>query len=348
MQSRLEKLKIDALLEIKAAKDKIHLEELENKFLGRKSGELTNLLKGLRDLEGDTRKTVGQMANEVKTIIEAEFVKKEQELTAVAWAKDLEKEKVDTTQPALPIVEGGHLHPITLVQSELEDLFTSMGFKVLDGPELESDYYNFEAVNIPKSHPARDMQDTFYIKGHDMNSDAPWVMRTHTSTMQVRALQKYGAPLRMIVPGKCYRNEATDARHEHTLYQLEGVVVDKDINLAHLKGVLEVVAKYLYGEDSKIKLRPKFYPFVEPGVNGEVTCSLCKGVGCKVCKNTGWMEIFGAGMVHPNVLKEGGIDSNVYQGFAFGFGLSRLVMLKYGIEDVRLLESGDLRFLKQF
>ena len=223
-----------------------------------------------------------------------------------------------------------------------------MGFMVLDGPELESDYYNFTAVNIPATHPARDMQDTFYIKGHGQNSDSPWVMRTHTSTMQVRSLQKYGTPLKMIVPGKCYRNEATDPRHEHTFYQLEGMVIDKGITFSHLKGVLEAVAKHLYGEETEVRLMPKFYPFVEPGVRGEVTCFLCKGKGCRLCKNSGWLEIFGAGMTHPNVLKEGGIDPNVYQGFAFGFGLTRLVMLKYGISDVRLLESGDLRFLEQF
>lgn len=348
MQDKLAQLKTDALLAVKAVKDKIHLEELENKFLGRKTGELTNLLKGLKDLEEGARKIVGQLANEVKTTIEAEFAEKKQELTAQAWANDLEKEAVDVTQPALPVVERGHLHPNTLVQNDLEDLFTSMGFMVLDGPELESDYYNFEALNVSKNHPARDTQDTFYIKGHGSEMDNSWVMRTQTSPVQIRAMQKYGAPLRAIVPGKCYRNESTDARHEHTFYQLEGIVIDKDINLGHLKGVLEVVAKHLYGPETKIKLRPKFFPFVEPGVNGEVTCSLCKGVGCKVCKNTGWMEIFGAGMVHPNVLKEGGVDPNIYQGFAFGFGLSRLVMMKYEIEDVRLLEGGDLRFLKQF
>ncbi len=348
MQDKLAQLKTDALLAIKSAKDKIHLEELENKFLGRKSGELTNLLKGLKDLEADTRKIIGQLANEVKTAIEAEFAQKKQELTAMSWAKDLEKEVVDVTQPALPVVERGHLHPNTLVQNDLEDLFTSMGFMVLDGPELESDYYNFEALNVLKNHPARDTQDTFYIKGHGSNLDNSWVMRTQTSPVQIRAMQKYGVPLRAIVPGKCFRNESTDARHEHTFYQLEGIVIDKNITMGHLKGVLEVVAKHLYGPDTKIKLRPKFFPFVEPGVNGEVTCSLCKGAGCKVCKNTGWLEIFGAGMVHPNVLKEGGVDPSIYQGFAFGFGLSRLVMLKYGIDDVRHLEGGDLRFLKQF
>jgi phenylalanyl-tRNA synthetase alpha chain len=218
-----------------------------------------------------------------------------------------------------------------------------MGFVVLDGPELESDYYNFTAVNIPPDHPARDMQDTFYIKGHP-----DWVMRTHTSPMQARALQKYGAPLRMVVPGRCFRNEATDVRHEHTFYQLEGMVIDEGITFGHMKGILETVAKHLYGKNTEVRLRPKFYPFVEPGVNGEVTCFLCKGNGCRLCKNTGWLEIFGAGMTHPNVIREGGLDPKKYQGFAFGFGLTRLVMLKYGIEDIRHLQGGDLRFLKQF
>jgi phenylalanyl-tRNA synthetase alpha chain len=218
-----------------------------------------------------------------------------------------------------------------------------MCFFIADGPELESDFYNFTALNIPPTHPARDMQDTFYIEGHE-----GVVMRTHTSPVQVRTLRKYGTPLRMIAPGRCFRNEATDVRHEHTFHQFEGLVVDKGISMADLKGVLEVVAKHLYGADTEIRLRPKFYPFVEPGVNGEVTCFLCKGQGCRLCKKTGWLEVFGAGMVHPNVLKEGGVDPNEYSGFAFGFGLTRLVMLKYGIDDIRHLEKGDLSFLKQF
>lgn len=348
MQNQLKKIKDEALIAIKAAKDKLNLEDLENRFLGRKQGELTNVLKGLKDLAEDTRKEVGQLANEVKTAMEEAIAAKRQELQTLAGSTALEAERVDITQPALPIKERGHFHPSTAIQRDLEDFFASMGFMVLDGPELESDYYNFTAVNVPPDHPARDMQDTFYIKNHGQNSDSPWVMRTQTSPMQVRAMQKYGAPLRMIVPGKCYRNESTDVRHEHTFYQLEGLVVDKEINFAHMKGVLEAVAKHLYGPDTVVRLRPKFYPFVEPGVNGEVTCFLCKGKGCHLCKNTGWLEIIGAGMVHPDVLKEGGIDPNVYQGFAFGFGLTRLVMLKYGISDVRLLESGDLEFLKQF
>ncbi|MDO8509823.1 MAG: phenylalanine--tRNA ligase subunit alpha [bacterium] len=348
MLDELKKIKKDALESLKKIKDKTGLTEWENKILGRKSGVLTEVMKDLKNLSDEARKEMGKFVNEVKSEIEKAFKEKSDAVNNAEWAISLEKERVDVTQPALPPKERGHLHPITIIQRDLEDFFTSMGFMVLDGPELESEYYNFTAVNIPATHPARDMQDTFYIKGHGMNTETPWVMRTHTSNMQVRSLQKFGAPLRMIVPGKCFRNEATDVRHEHTLYQLEGVVVDKNITFGHMKGILEAVAKHLYGEDTKVRLRPKFYPFVEPGVNGEVSCFLCKGDGCRLCKQTGWLEIFGAGMVHPNVLKEGNVDSNIYQGFAFGFGLMRLVMLKYGIEDIRLFESGDLRFLQQF
>lgn len=343
MRSRLEQLKLEAILAIKATKDRVELEAVENKLLGRKQGELTGLLKGLKELGTDVRREIGELANEVKGAIEKEVASRRAELSKADWATLAEKEKVDVTQPALPPKEAGHLHPNTVIQRDLEDLFTSMGFMVLDGPELESDYYNFGALNFAENHPARDMQDTFFIKGHKN-----WLMRTHTSPVQVRAMQKYGAPIRAIVPGKCYRNESTDPRHEHTLYQMEGLVVDTNITFSHLKGVLEAVAKHLYGPETKIRLLPKFYPFVEPGVRGEVTCFLCTGKGCRVCKHSGWLEIFGAGMVHPNVLKEGGIDPQKHQGFAFGFGLSRLVMLKYGIDDVRLLESGNMKFLEQF
>jgi len=343
MQSKFEQLKTEALLAVKAIKDKVGLEELENKLLGRKNGELTNLLKGLKDLTEDVRKQTGQLANDVKKEIEDALASKKKEMTAKEMGGLLEKESVDISQPALPKKERGHFHPNTLIQNDLEDFFTSMGFLVLDGPELESDYYNFTAVNIPENHPARDSHDTFYIKNH-----ADWVMRTHTSSVQVRAMQKYGVPLRMIASGKCFRNEATDVRHEHTFYQLEGVVVDKGISFSHMKGVLEAVFKHVFGPETKMRLRPKFYPFVEPGVNGEVTCFLCHGKGCRLCKQTGWLEVFGAGMIHPNVLKEGGVDPKVYQGFAFGFGLTRLAMLKYGIEDIRLLESGNMKFLEQF
>lgn len=348
MENKLKQLKDEALSAIAQIKNSATWEEIEIKFLGRKNGELTNLLKGLKDLDAEARKTVGQLANEVKQVIEGALNQKKQEIFASELQGSLLQEKLDITQPVLPPKESGHFHPNTLIQKDLEDLFASMGFVVLDGPELESDYYNFTAVNVPEDHPARDMQDTFYIKNHGFNSSSPWVMRTQTSSVQVRALQKYGAPIRALIPGKVFRNEATDVRHEHTFYQLEGLVVDKNISLSHLKGVMEVMVKHLYGEETKLRLRPKYYPFVEPGVNGEVTCFLCHGKGCRVCKNSGWLEILGAGMVHPTVLREGGIDPEVYSGFAFGFGLTRLVMLKYGIDDIRYLESGDLRFVKQF
>ena len=223
-----------------------------------------------------------------------------------------------------------------------------MGLMVLDGPELESDYYNFQALNIPKHHPARDMQDTFYIDKKNSEGELDLVMRTQTSPVQVRAMQKYGAPIRAVVPGRCFRSEATDVRHEHTLYQLEGLVVDENINFSHMKAILEAVGKKLYGQETKLRMRPKYYPFVEPGSNGEYTCSICQGKGCRLCKHTGWLEILGCGMIHPNVLRAGGVDPKKYSGFAFGFGLSRLTQLKYGIEDNRLFMSGDLRFLTQF
>jgi len=343
MQKELEQIKKEFETKIKKIADAASLGELEQKYFSRKNGKFTELMKGLKDLAVEARKDAGLMLNNVKTELEHLLEEKKKEFEKEKMSRLFEKEKIDVTQPLLTEQTVGHLHPNTLIQYSLEDLFTSMGFMVWDGPELESDYYNFTALNIPETHPARDMQDTFYIKGH-----SDWVMRTHTSSFQVRAMEKFGVPLRLIVPGRVFRNESTDPRHEHTFYQLEGVVVDKNITFSHLKGVLETVAKHLYGEETQVRLRPKFYPFVEPGVNGEVTCFLCKGQGCRVCKHTGWLEVFGAGMVHPNVLKEAGVDSTQYQGFAFGFGLSRLVMLKYGIEDVRHLQSGDLRFLQQF
>ncbi len=343
MQKKLEQIKKDFEAQIKKVSNMLALDDLEQKYFSRKSGEFTELMKSLKDLAEAKRKEAGMMLNTVKTELENLLQQKKSEFE-IAKMGDLAKaEAIDVTQPALGAPQKGHLNPNTLIQYQLEDLFASMGFMVWDGPELESDYYNFTALNIPEDHPARDMQDTFYVKGHD-----DWVMRTQTSSFQVRAMQKFGVPLKLIVPGRVFRNESTDPRHEHTFYQLEGIVVGKNITFADMKGVLETVAKNLYGEATQVRLRPKFYPFVEPGVNGEVTCSLCVGKGCRVCKYTGWLEIFGAGMVHPNVLKEGGVDSTEYQGFAFGFGMSRLVMLKYGIEDVRHLQSGDLRFLQQF
>lgn len=329
--------------DLKKVKTVIDLDAMEQEYFSRKSGAITLLLKQMKELSEEERRTIGKEVHEVKAAIDTAFEQKKQELKRSEWEQQLQDERIDVTQPRLPSAPHGSLHPNTIVEQELEDLFTSMGFLIAEGPELESDYYNFESVNVPPDHPARDMQDTFYIKDHP-----DWVMRTHTSSVQVRAMQKYGVPLRMIAPGRCFRNEATDVRHEHTFYQLEGVVVGKDVSISHMKGVLETIAKHLYGPETHVRLRPKFYPFVEPGMNGEVTCHVCGGGGCKLCKFTGWLEIFGAGMIHPNVLNAGGANPEEYQGFAFGLGLTRLVMLKYKIEDIRHLQSGDLRFLNQF
>lgn len=341
--SELEKIKKQALAELKKIQTLVDIEKWETAFFSRQNGVLTIAMKAIKDVAPEAKKTYGEASNVVKNELTAALSQKRAELETSKWADIAVTEGLDVTRPQLPNKNRGHLHPVSQVQYDLEDLFTSMGFMVLDGPELESDFYNFEAVNIPADHPARDMQDTFYIKDHP-----EWVMRTHTSSVQVRAMEKYGAPLRAIVPGRVFRNEATDPRHEHTFGQLEGIMVGKNITIAHMKGVLETLAKHLYGPETEVRLRPKFYPFVEPGVNGEVTCFLCHGNGCRVCKQTGWMEVFGAGLIHPNVLRAGKINPDEYNGFAFGLGLTRLVMLKYQIEDVRLLQSGSKQFLAQF
>lgn len=249
------------------------------------------------------------------------------------------KESLDVTLPT-PIV-GGSLHPLTQVQYELIDIFHSLGFAVLRGPEAELDYYNFEALNIPASHPARDMQDTFFLSEDQ-------VMRTHTSPVQVRAMEQYGAPMRAIVPGRVFRNEALDASHEHTFYQLEGMMIDENLTVGHLLGVMKLLLKEMFGRDIKVRLRPGYFPFVEPGFELDAECAICNGSGCSVCKHSGWVELIPCGMIHPKVLEHGKIDSTKYNGWAFGLGLSRLVMMKYKIDDIRLMQSGDLRFLAQF
>jgi len=342
MKTKLQQLKEEFLKQLENVTDSEKLREFELKFLSRK-GELAKVLSSLKDLSEDARREAGALANEIKTELQVQF----ENVKKTFDSQEKNNENLDVTLPGQKLVSG-RLHPLTSVQNEIEELFTSMGFMVLDGPELESDYYNFEALNIPPHHPARDMQDTFYVDLKNKEGEYDLLMRTQTSNVQVRAMKKYGAPLYAIIPGRTFRCEATDARHEHTFYQLEGIMIDKKINFSHLKGVCEIVGKKLYGPDTKFRMRPKFYPFVEPGSNGEYTCFLCQGKGCRVCKHTGWLEILGCGLIHPEVLRAGGIDPEVYSGFAFGFGLSRLVMLKYGIDDTRLLMGGDLRFLEQF
>jgi phenylalanyl-tRNA synthetase alpha chain len=342
MKDKLIKIKGEVLEKISQIKNSEELKKIEEKYLGKK-GELSLLMKNIKDLGIELKKEMGILSNSVKEELSAK-------ITEIKKNIDGGQKKTANTDPTLPgeKAKTGHLHPITLVLQEIEELFSSMGFMVLDGPELESDYYNFTALNFPKHHPAREMQDTFFIDHKNKEEENDLVMRTHTSPMQIRAMEKYGAPLRAIVPGKCFRNEATDARHEHTFYHVEGIMIDKNINFANLKGVLEVVGKKLYGVNTKLRMRPKHYPFVEPGSNGEYTCFLCQGKGCRVCKYSGWLEILGCGMIHPEVLKKGGIDPEKYSGFAFGFGLDRLAMLKYNIDDIRLFNSGDLQFLNQF
>lgn len=342
MKNKLQKLKDEILDQLNQVKSSELLLEIENQYLSRK-GRLGELMKEIKDLSADAKKEAGQIANETKN----EIMKRYEEVKQKFEMGRNKNAFTDVTLPGKNIA-AGHIHPITLIQKELEDLFTSLGFILLDGPELESDYYNFEALNVSKNHPARDMQDTFYVDKKNPAGEYDLVMRTQTSPVQVRALEKYGAPLRGISVGRVFRSEATDVRHEHTFYQMEGLMVGENITFADMKGVLELVGKKLYGPKTELRMRPKFYPFVEPGSNGEYTCFLCQGKGCRVCKHSGWLEIVGCGLIHPDVLRAGGVDPEKYTGFAFGFGLNRLVMLKYGIDDIRLFNGGDLRFLEQF
>ena len=334
------KLKSQALKEIEEIKSSQEWDDIKNKYFSRKSGELSKLLKDLKDVSDELKPKLGAAANQVKKDISEALENKFSEIEQ----KDdkIEKDFIDLSLD-IDKYKLGHLHPMTQIQNELEDIFKSMGFMILDGPELESDYYNFEALNIPSWHPAREAQDTFYIEDKEK-----LVLRTHTSPVQIRAMQKYGAPLRCVVPGRVFRNEATDASHDHTFYQLEGLMIDKDLNISNLVAVMKEMLSAIFKQEVKVRLRPGYFPFVEPGFELDFGCLICQGKGCSVCKKTGWIEFVGSGMVHPNVLKYGGIDPEKWSGFAFGLGTTRLVMMKYGIDDIRLLQSGDLRFLNQF
>lgn len=339
----LKKIQNKIIDELKLADSFDTFEELKNRYLSRK-GELTLYLKGLGNLPSEERKEAGMMANQVKTEIEAQFNDLEKKFSGSA-SNQAGSNFFDTTLPGIDQKIGSQ-HPLTQVQAEVEEVFKRMGFIIYDGPQLESDWYNFESLNIPQDHPSRDMQDTFYVDYPEI--DSKLVMRTQTSNLQVRALQELGAPLKVLCPGRVYRNEATDARHEHTFHQIECLMVDKGISLGHLKAVIDAVVKSILGKNFKTRIRPGFFPFVEPGLETDLSCALCGGKGCKVCKGTGWVELMGSGLVHPNVLKAAGVDPKIYSGLAFGFGIERIAMMKYGIDDIRLFQSGDLRFLKQF
>lgn len=346
MEEQLKNLEKSALAEIAKAETAEDLKNIEVKYLGRK-GELTSILRQLKDLPADQKPAMGKLSNTTKVNLENAFKEKLSQLENKNIEKELNTEFFDTTIPGKSRTIG-HIHPLSQCQEEVERIFSQMGFAIMDGPEVESEYYNFEGLNIPADHPARDMQDTFFIQEKNDEKHGRMVLRTHTSPVQVRTMEKYGAPLRVIIPGRVFRNEATDASHEHTFNQVEGLLIDKDISMSHLKGVMAEFLTRLFGKPVKVRFRPGYFPFVEPGIELDFSCLICGGTGCRVCKHSGWVEFMGAGMVHENVLKAGGVDSKKYQGWAFGFGLTRLVMMRYGIDDIRLLTNGELRFVKQF
>lgn len=339
LKEALERIDEQAKAELSACQDGKLLEELRVKFLGKK-GELTGILKQMGGLSAEERPVIGQLANQVRADIEEAITNRQQELKLALREQKLREEALDVTLPGkAPTV--GKAHPLTAVLNEVKEIFLGMGFSIADGPEVDYDYYVFEALNLPKDHPARDTQDTFYISDDIL-------LRTQTSSVQVHVMEHQKPPIRIISPGRVYRSDAVDATHSPLFHQIEGLVVDKGITMADLKGTLETLMKKLYGEDAKIRLRPHHFPFTEPSAEVDIMCFNCGGKGCSMCKGEGYIELLGAGMVHPKVLKTCGIDPEVYSGFAFGLGLERIVMRRYGISDMRLLYENDLRFLDQF
>lgn len=339
MKNQLEKISSDASKLIEIISTKSDLDAAKVRFLGKK-GELTSVLKQMGKLSAEERPVIGQMANEVRNYIEKMISDAETKIKAAEMKKKLEKETLDITMPGTPR-KIGHKHPLSIVLDEVKDIFLGMGFDIASGPEVEWDYYNFEALNMAPDHPARDTQDTFYIT-------EKMLLRTQTSPVQIRVMEKQKPPVRIISPGRVYRSDAVDATHSPLFHQIEGLVVDKNITMGDLKGTLEMFAKKLYGENTKIRLRPHHFPFTEPSCEIDVSCFRCGGQGCPMCKGEGFIEILGGGMVHPKVLATCGIDPEEYSGFAFGLGLERLVMFKFNIDDMRLLYDNDVRFLEQF
>ena len=331
----------EGLLAIEACQTLADLQNVRNEYLSKK-GLVTQLMGKMKDLPAEDKPAYGAQVNQIKQSLEAAFKLKEEALQEAAFDMQLQKGKIDLSLPsAMPLV--GTLHPLTIVQTEIEQFFMGMGYLVKEGPEVELDYYNFERANIPQDHPARDMQDTFYI-------NAEWLLRTHTTAIQTRTLEAYKGetPVKVICPGKVFRKDDDDATHSHQFVQIEGLVVGDKISLADLKGTLELLARHLFGESRVIRFRPSYFQFTEPSVEVDVSCHICNGKGCPTCKQSGWIEILGAGMVHPNVLRMAGFDPEKVSGFAFGLGVERVALLKYGIDDIRHLYTNDLRFLNNF
>ncbi|RLL47919.1 phenylalanine--tRNA ligase subunit alpha [Oceanobacillus piezotolerans] len=341
MKEQLEAIRVEALERIAEVEDIKTLQDIRITYLGKK-GSLTSVLKGMGKLSKEERPVVGEIANKVRDAITTSLEAKIEVLENAALEKQLEAESIDVTLPGRPVKVGGP-HLLTSIVEEIEDLFIGMGYEIKEGPEVETDYFNFEALNLPKNHPARDMQDTFYITNE-------LLLRTHTSPVQARTMREYKGikPFKMICPGKVYRRDNDDATHSHQFTQIEGLYVDKNVRMSDLKGTLDTFAKKMFGEDRSIRLRPSFFPFTEPSVEMDISCKVCNGEGCSVCKGTGWIEILGGGMVHPNVLEMAGYDPQVYSGFAFGMGPERIAMLKYGVNDIRTFYTNDVRFLKQY
>ena len=340
MEEQLKSIKESALSAIHGASNNQELQDIRVKFLGKK-GELTALLKGLGKLSKEERPAAGAKVNEARVVLEEAISALQDKFDAAELKEKLTRERIDITLPGRA-PQKGHMHPLTIVNEMIEEFFMKMGYTVEEGPEIEQDYYNFECLNLPKDHPARDMQDSFYITDN-------FLLRTHTSPVQARTMQAHtsNAPIRMIAPGKIYRWDY-DATHSPVFHQVEGLLIDKDIKFSDLKGTLELFLKYMFGEKTKIRFRTSFFPFTEPSAEVDISCVMCGGEGCRVCSHTGWLEILGCGMVHPNVLRLNGYDPEKVQGFAFGMGVERIAMLLYGINDLRLFFEDDTRFLKQF
>ncbi len=339
MKAQLDKIKNEASALLSSAKTKAEIENIRVNFLGKK-GELTSILRMMGSLSEDERPKMGQLANVVRAEIESEIASKTAAIEAAELAEKLSSESIDITAPGKEFPKG-YRHPLSIVAEEIENIFIGMGFCIAEGPEVELDYYNFEALNLPPDHPARDTQDTFYI------SDKV-VLRTQTSPVQVRVMEKQKPPIKIIAPGKVYRSDAVDATHSPVFHQIEGLVVDKGITMSDLKGTLEVFAKSLYGKNVNVRFRPHHFPFTEPSAEMDIQCFECGGKGCRLCKGEGYIEILGAGMVHPKVLRNCGIDPEVYSGFAFGIGLERVTMRRFDIKDLRLFTENDINFLNQF
>ena len=338
LKESLLKMKDEVEEKINLATSAEVVEQIRVEFLGKK-GKITEVLKGLKDLSVEDKKEVGKLANDIKIQLEEKINNAIEDINNKKIEEELKKENFDITFPGYEYKRGS-LHPITIVQRRAEEIFKGMGFMIADGPEIEEDRFNFEMLNIPKDHPARDMQDTYYLNtGH--------VLRTQTSACQSRFMLDNNPPFRMIAPGRCFRNEAMDASHENTFFQLEGMMVEKNLSIANLVYIMKTLLTEILEREVEVRLRPGFFPFVEPGFELDINCQICGGKGCSTCKHSGWLELLPCGMVHPNVLKAGGIDPEEYKGFAFGVGLTRLAMMKYGIKDIRDLNSGDLRFLKR-